>query len=282
MVGSIVAASDPRERGGARAGLRRRWSFLRGQDRRDARLLGHRTCNGQATPPPGSVQRRSTRAGSTPARCGPTAPSPAGARTTTASRPRRPERSSPSAPAGITAAGSGPTGRSRAGGAPRNRARSPHIRGPDRDLPLGQRRQHRRRHLELRGEDRRRDRLLGLQRLRPRRSAGRDLQRRRRGGTHGCGLATDASVVCWGGFIANGAPFPTPPAGIFTAVSSGYDHSCAIRDDGTLTCMGDDAGRAGDAPGRDLRRRQRRVHPLVRSPHQRRGPLLGRQRLRRR
>jgi Regulator of chromosome condensation (RCC1) repeat len=43
---------------------------------------------------------------------------------------------------------------------------------------------------------------------------------------------------------------PAPPAGIFGALSSGYDHTCAIRNDGTLSCLGDDAyGRATPAAG---------------------------------
>jgi hypothetical protein len=63
-------------------------------------------------------------------------------------------------------------------------------------------------------------------------------------------LQSDASLACWGGFSSNGAPLPAPPAGLFTAVSSGYDHSCAIRADQTLACVGDDtSGRATPPAG---------------------------------
>ena len=33
----------------------------------------------------------------------------------------------------------------------------------------------------------------------------------------------------------------TPPLGEFTSVSSGYDHTCGVRTDGTLVCWGQQA-----------------------------------------
>ncbi len=43
---------------------------------------------------------------------------------------------------------------------------------------------------------------------------------------------------------------PAPPAGIFSALSVGYDHSCGIREDATLACLGDNTnGRATPPAG---------------------------------
>ena len=88
-----------------------------------------------------------------------------------------------------------------------------------RDLPLGQRGQHGRHHLELRRGHERPHHVLGLQLVRPRNPPPGTFTDAGAGGTHGCALTTDASLACWGGFSSNGAPFSTPPAGIFTAVS---------------------------------------------------------------
>ena len=45
------------------------------------------------------------------------------------------------------------------------------------------------------------------------------------------------------------AVLDTAGRAIFTAVpSAGYDHSCGIREDATLACVGDDAASGGATP----------------------------------
>jgi len=73
-----------------------------------------------------------------------------------------------------------------------------------------------------------------------------------------CALLADQSAVCWGddrdGEIGNGATAatplpPTPVAGLASAnsLSAHWQHACAIRDDGTLLCWGNNAsGQIGD------------------------------------
>ena len=56
------------------------------------------------------------------------------------------------------------------------------------------------------------------------------------GGDHTCGLRADGSAVCWGRSDLGQA---TPPAGAtFAAISSGYDHTCGLRADGSAVCWG--------------------------------------------
>ena len=55
------------------------------------------------------------------------------------------------------------------------------------------------------------------------------------GDRHSCALRSDGSVVCWGW---NEYGQATPPAGSFTAVSTGGAHSCALRSDGSVVCWG--------------------------------------------
>ena len=55
------------------------------------------------------------------------------------------------------------------------------------------------------------------------------------GGQHTCGLETDATLACWG---ANGFGQAAPPAGTFNRVSAGYEHTCALRTSGYWTCWG--------------------------------------------
>jgi alpha-tubulin suppressor-like RCC1 family protein len=43
-------------------------------------------------------------------------------------------------------------------------------------------------------------------------------------------------LVCWGANSENQAP--SLVTGPFTQVSAGYDHTCALRSDGTLECWG--------------------------------------------
>src|SRR5690606_29975804 len=74
------------------------------------------------------------------------------------------------------------------------------------------------------------------------------------GGVHTCGLTVNGRVYCWGwnssgqlgiGSTGGSKPVPTPlssPWGthVFTAVSAGNDHTCAISSQGFSTCWGSD------------------------------------------
>jgi alpha-tubulin suppressor-like RCC1 family protein len=71
------------------------------------------------------------------------------------------------------------------------------------------------------------------------------------GDNHACAIrAPDASVVCWGdntyGQIGNGggmpsyaSPQPVALPGPARWVTAGYEHACAVLDDGSLWCWGD-------------------------------------------
>ena len=73
------------------------------------------------------------------------------------------------------------------------------------------------------------------------------------GGKHTCllqndGPETGSNIVCWG---ANGEADKgqaDPPAGRFTSVSAGYEHTCGITDTGTASCWGDDSSGQSAAP----------------------------------
>ena len=75
------------------------------------------------------------------------------------------------------------------------------------------------------------------------------------GSRHSCGLRISGEVACWGTnsvrrsggpdsvqevLSEDGSGPAAPPAGAFTAVTVGYQHSCGIRPDGTAECWGDD------------------------------------------
>lgn len=81
------------------------------------------------------------------------------------------------------------------------------------------------------------------------------------GGDATCGLRRGGSVACWGALKIDAAPAgpgkgaplpapkPKPVAGLkgVTSIALGGDHSCAILQDGTATCWGDNAaGQLGD------------------------------------
>ena len=55
--------------------------------------------------------------------------------------------------------------------------------------------------------------------------------------THGCGISSDFSIVCWGNTQYKG----DPPAGEYVQVDTGWNVSCALKSDNTLACWGDDS-----------------------------------------
>ncbi len=58
---------------------------------------------------------------------------------------------------------------------------------------------------------------------------------------HVCALREDGSPVCWGD---NGSGEATPPEGEkFAAISAGYEHTCALRQHGSPVCWGDPIAR---------------------------------------
>lgn len=61
-----------------------------------------------------------------------------------------------------------------------------------------------------------------------------------------CGLRPDGTLTCW-----DGRDYSTPLAGVFTQVSGGWGHACAIAADSTVACWGnDDAGQATPPAGK--------------------------------
>lgn len=89
------------------------------------------------------------------------------------------------------------------------------------------------------------------------------------GHDHACAIKGDRSVWCWGGRFhrrPTGGPrpahgkttAPAPTQRVFAeaiALASGWQHSCAIRRDGTVWCWGaNDRGSLGDSPLKPLGR----------------------------
>ncbi|WP_420610637.1 RCC1 domain-containing protein [Candidatus Poriferisodalis sp.] len=52
---------------------------------------------------------------------------------------------------------------------------------------------------------------------------------------HSCALRSDGTAVCWGSNVEGKA---SPPEGTFTAVSVGGQHTCGLRTDRTVACWG--------------------------------------------
>ena len=56
------------------------------------------------------------------------------------------------------------------------------------------------------------------------------------GANHACGLRANGSIACWG---SNTSGQATPPTtGVFTSLSTGDAHTCALRNDGAVVCWG--------------------------------------------
>ena len=83
---------------------------------------------------------------------------------------------------------------------------------------------------------------------------------------HTCALLSTGNITCWGrdnaGQLGNGAGtdnINTPPAPITlpgtataTAITAGANHTCALLNDGNITCWGNDIyGQLGNGPGND-------------------------------
>ena len=67
------------------------------------------------------------------------------------------------------------------------------------------------------------------------------------GGDHTCGIREDGTVECWGD---NWAGQASPPSGIFHSLSAGRFHTCGLRKDGTVECWGDNSyGRSSPPSG---------------------------------
>ncbi len=63
---------------------------------------------------------------------------------------------------------------------------------------------------------------------------------------HSCAVRDDASLTCWGSY---GTLESTPPStGRFLAVSAGFDHTCALRSNGLVVCWGQAASIATPPP----------------------------------
>ena len=69
------------------------------------------------------------------------------------------------------------------------------------------------------------------------------------GWDHTCGLKQDGSIICWG---SDGFHQAVPPQGEFASVSAGGSHTCGLKEDGSVACWGSMEGaqiRGLSAPG---------------------------------
>ena len=81
------------------------------------------------------------------------------------------------------------------------------------------------------------------------------------GGDHSCGLGSDGSIACWG---SNDSGQVNAPRGEYLSVSAGGDHTCGLRSHGRVRCWGDnDDGQVRD-PSRGVHFRIGRQVPFVR------------------
>ncbi len=65
------------------------------------------------------------------------------------------------------------------------------------------------------------------------------------GSDHSCAIDTNNKIACWG---RNDHGQASAPRGEFTMVSAGHDHSCAIHTNGTIECWGENHVGETDAP----------------------------------
>ena len=95
---------------------------------------------------------------------------------------------------------------------------------------------------------------------------------------HTCGVRTDGTLACWGDDTFGQA---TPPSGTFIQVSAGNSHTCALQVDGTLACWGLNGPAGGDVPaGGNVHAGERGDRLYVRGANRRHPGLLGGQRKR--
>ena len=57
------------------------------------------------------------------------------------------------------------------------------------------------------------------------------------GANHVCAISEDGSIMCWGD-NDYGQVSDRPTSGSFTQISSGDNHTCALRNDGAVICWG--------------------------------------------
>ena len=65
------------------------------------------------------------------------------------------------------------------------------------------------------------------------------------GWDYSCGLRTDQTITCWGN---NEYSQATAPKGAFTDLTGRYYHSCGLRTDQTITCWGNNPSGQADPP----------------------------------
>ncbi len=89
---------------------------------------------------------------------------------------------------------------------------------------------------------------------------------------HTCALTTEGSVTCWGahfsGQLGNGGEFsqnePTDASGPLqegvSMISAGHDHTCALKEDKTIWCWGDNSESQFSSGSEDFYRNAREVN----------------------
>jgi alpha-tubulin suppressor-like RCC1 family protein len=63
-----------------------------------------------------------------------------------------------------------------------------------------------------------------------------------------CGVHTDGSVECWSTCCVGGGDGSEPTSGTFLHVATGRKHSCALRNDNSIVCWGDNECGQLDVP----------------------------------